>query len=64
MPIAAECRKNAAQCVAEARKKSRHRTDLIKLARAWLRLARQMERIAGSDNGVFAGRETKPQFPN
>jgi hypothetical protein len=45
MLLGAECRWLAAQCVVDARKSSRHRSDLFRLARAWVKLARQMDRM-------------------
>src|ERR1700730_11830325 len=51
----AECREHAAQCIAWARRKPVHRSKLIKTARAWLRLAGQMDQIYGVEAEERAG---------
>jgi hypothetical protein len=45
MLLGTECRGFAAKCFLDARKISRHRSDLIRLARAWVKLARQIDRM-------------------
>jgi hypothetical protein len=45
MVIGLECRRLAARCVAEARNTEQYRIDLLRLAHAWVKLGREMDRV-------------------